>query len=345
MLTQREINLEKIRREEKDFLDHHPLANLWQSLEWFYWQKEIGQEAVLKFFYQEKKIIASCLSIKKKLPGGQSWIYIPRGPLLSQEKYLEPVLTELKKENFIYLQLELPTKYKLQSKKFLPTKKEINPSDTILVDLKQTEDQILSQMKPKGRYNVKLAQKKGVKIKESRDLDAFYQMLLDTKDRDGFGIHSRYYYQKMLDKLPGKLFLAFSKEEKLLAGAILLIYKKTAIYYYGASSNQMRNLMAPYLLQWEMMRYAQKKGCENYDFLGIAPEGEADHPLRGVTNFKKKFGGQIISLEKGKIFIKKKILFRVLVFVRFLLRLAKLRGIISCATFKRIFIRRRRSKS
>jgi len=296
-------------------------SNLWQSYPWFQLQKNAGGNVNL-FSLKEDDFIFS-LYLKNKLPLKQKWLYFSRGPALKssnldeKKRLLEKFVREIKKENFVYAQIEFPFR---KGEVEIPgelrkAKKEINPATTLKINLLKTEEEILSQMKAKGRYNIRLSSRKGVEIKQSDDIDAFYHILKTTKKRDDFGIHPKSYYQKMLEFLDAKLFLAYHKDD-VLAGAILVFHEKAAIYYYGASSNSHRNLMAPYLLQWEMMRYAKKRGCENYDFLGIAPENSKNHSLAGVTEFKKKFGGEIFEYEPGRILVKKKFIFWVLILLR-----------------------------
>jgi len=86
----------------------------------------------------------------------------------------------------------------------------------------------------------------------------------------------------------------------IIAGGIFVYLDECGIYYYGASDNEYRNLMAPYLIQWEAIKEAKKRGCKTYDFLGVAPENAKNHPWAGVTEFKKKFGGQIIDYPTAK---------------------------------------------
>ena len=103
-------------------------------------------------------------------------------------------------------------------------------------------------------------------------------------------------HEQMLDKLPKNAILYMAiYESKPIAGIIVTHFKDTAIYYFGASGNEYRNVMAPYLLQWHAMKEAKKKNLKYYDLLGIAPENAKDHPWAGVTNFKKKFGGKHIT--------------------------------------------------
>lgn len=174
-------------------------------------------------------------------------------------------------------------------------------------------------MKQKGRYNIRLAEKKDIEITKTdpknkdelnQNLDDFYDLLKQTTERDKFNAHEKNYYKKMLENLKenSALYLA-KKGEKTVAGIIITFFKDTAIYYYGASSNEDRNLMAPYLLQWHAIKQAKKQGYKYYDFFGIAPEDSKNHAWAGVTQFKKKFGGQAISYIPAQEYPFKKLLY------------------------------------
>jgi len=152
-----------------------------------------------------------------------------------------------------------------------------------------------------------MAKKKGVKIhlcnprnpeEFERDIDAYYKMLKETTQRDGFSAHNKDVYRNMVEVLTGHNFVKFyiaEYEGKILAATIVTYFKDTATYYYGVSSNHCRNLMAPYLLQWEAIKEAKKHEMKTYDFLGISPPHAKDHSWKGVTEFKRKFGGKEVS--------------------------------------------------
>ncbi|MBI5414899.1 peptidoglycan bridge formation glycyltransferase FemA/FemB family protein [Candidatus Peregrinibacteria bacterium] len=183
---------------------------------------------------------------------------------------------------------------------------EIFPEHTLIIDLRKSEEEILADMKQKGRYNIGIAKKKGVEVFRSEDVASFYKILSETLVRDEFSGHPQKVYENMLTSFGenGDLFLA-RYEEKIIAGGIFLISDDVMTYYYGASANEYRNVMAPYLLQWRAIQEAKKRGCTFFDFLGIAPNTvettklgvslthnhRKNHRLAGVSEFKEKFGG------------------------------------------------------
>jgi lipid II:glycine glycyltransferase (peptidoglycan interpeptide bridge formation enzyme) len=182
----------------------------------------------------------------------------------------------------------------------------VQPPDTALVNLELSHDEILSCMKPKWRYNIGLAEKKGVLVEEAniKGLEIFYKLLLETAARDGIAIHGFDYYKTLFEaceKHSGKdgdstrlrLYTA-RHEEDALAAIVVLFRGKNATYLYGASSDVKRNMMAAYALQWRAMKDAKEAGCKCYDLFGIPPDGDSNHPMAGLYRFKTGFGGKII---------------------------------------------------
>jgi len=197
-------------------------------------------------------------------------------------------------------------------------KVDIQPPDSTWLDLTKSEDDLLAQMKSKWRYNLRLAQKKGVQVRAVRfgdkdfdkDLDSFYELYKTTAQRDGIGIHPKAYYEDLLER--GKksmdstnlsdsgktdivLYIASHEENGKkddLAAIITLFQKDEAIYLYGCSGNVKRNLMPAYLVQWTAICDAKNFGSKIYDFYGIPPVNDENHPMHGLYLFKTGFGGE-----------------------------------------------------
>ncbi|MDR2134231.1 MAG: peptidoglycan bridge formation glycyltransferase FemA/FemB family protein [Treponema sp.] len=189
---------------------------------------------------------------------------------------------------------------------FVRAPADVQPPDTVLVDLGPSESAILAAMKPKWRYNIGLAGKRGVTVsrRDGEGLDAFYALLAETALRDGIAVHSPEYYRTLFEVMNGAagggkpgdgLRLYLAKHEGDTLAAIVTLFRGTgATYLYGASSNTKRNLMAPYALQWQAMRDAKAAGCGFYDLFGIPPSDDPSHPMRGLYRFKTGFGGRIV---------------------------------------------------
>jgi len=272
--------------------------SLWQHSSWMAVLRANGRQV-----WTLEKDGATALLVKHDLPFNLSWLEVPRGPLFKDEPAFNDIMKGIedigRKEKVVFIRF---SSYRdILGDKFISTNFDHHPETSLLIDLDGVEEEILVQMKPKGRYNIKVANKHGVTVEPSDDIDTFYHLLSKTGNRDGFGVHSKGYYVNMLKGLGqnGQLLLA-SYGGRIVAGGIFVYLDEWGIYYYGASDHHYRKVMAPYLLQWAAIREAKKRGCKYYDFLGISPEGAKNHAWAGVTGFKKKFGGRVVSYPKAK---------------------------------------------
>jgi peptidoglycan pentaglycine glycine transferase (the first glycine) len=302
-----------------DFVKNHPFGSVHQISDWKDFQETIpGRGPDLGFGVRNKEtgeILATTFCVRMETGvGGKFWWYSARGPVFDPEKQgeagaflMESVQKELKKFGGLFWRLD---PYFSCRVKAWPATQDYQPTDTLEIDLTKPDDVILGEMKRKGRYNIRLAQKKGLSIVSlqgdritPQDIDDFWDLNKATTTRDRFSAHEKSYYRNLLEKLEGCAVLFFAEfEGRRIATAISTFCAEKSIYYFGASSSdpEMRSLMAPYLLQWEMMQYAKEKGCTSYDFLGIAPEGAKKHAYAGISEFKWKFGGERKTYPKGK---------------------------------------------
>lgn len=180
---------------------------------------------------------------------------------------------------------------------------DMQPPSTVIVDLTPPLDGILAGMKPKTRYNVRLAEKKGVTVDEAapEEFDAWYAVYQETSRRDRIAIHSSSYYRGLFEaarQYPGQKprvqLLCARHEGDLLAGNICIFWKKRAVYLTGASGGRKRNLMPTYALQWQAMRLARDEGCTEYDLYGIPPRPDEGHAMHGLYQFKTGFSPRIV---------------------------------------------------
>lgn len=332
----------------EEFIKTHPLSTIHQASAWGHFLAKISSRGKYWIIVLEEKnkIVGGTLLVRHALPRGYSWLYAPRGPLLDYnytEKQMEELMSVIQKiakeENAIFLRVDPPIIQRsghLQKcdkiapvphfKNFFAVKHGFQPEHTLLIDLTKSHEEILRNMKQKGRYNIRLAEKKGVKIHKVnyekpkeflKDIEHFYEILKETVKRDHFHGHDLSYYQSMLDTLcchkNAELYLA-EYNRKIIAGIIVTFFKDTATYYYGASGNDFRNIMASYLLQWSVIKEAKKEGYKYYDFFGISPTLQngihiKKHPWQGVTDFKTKFGGEKISYASAQEYPFKKFLY------------------------------------
>ena len=294
------------------FLANNERCNFQQSLEWSKVKTSWKTEVILAED-KNKNIIGSLTVWIRKIPIFGHIMYAPRGPICDvHNKEVLEQLTEGAKElakkykaivlriepdiksddiEFKNNMIELGYKIKDDAKNF---REEIQPRYVFRLDVKgKTEDEVFKNFHQKTRYNVRLATKKGVTVKDGtrEDLKDFHKIMITTGKRDGFIIRPLEYFEKMYDELGQehmKILMAYY-EGKPISGVIPIIYGNKTWYLYGASSNEHRNLMPNYLLQWEMIKLALQNKSDIYDLRGVP--GIADDS-NGLYRFKKGFGAE-----------------------------------------------------
>lgn len=190
---------------------------------------------------------------------------------------------------------EMLRSFGFQSKEGGKNFEAIQPKYVFRLDVEgKTEEEVQAGFHQKWRYNIRVAQKKGVEVKicGKEMVPAFADLMLTTGVRDGFVTRQPEYFAAMLDNLGEhcRLYMAFH-EGQPIAGTLAIHYGDKVWYLYGASSNEHRNLMPNYLLQWEMIRWSIETKCRIYDFRGVSGDVSEDNPLYGLYRFKKGFGG------------------------------------------------------
>lgn len=306
-------------------------TDFFQSREFSEFQEKIpyrGKTWIVKTV-AKGKTLATCLVIRMVTRLHRCFFWIPYGPIFhtndkdEKAKALESIFEDLqqlsKDEKAIFSRIEPKEdlmKYftfeRLRKFTFKKSKKIFCQEHTLILDLSQDETALRAGMHEKGRYNIGLAQRDRVTVQRFDDLKAmgasfafneFYRLLEKIAQAQRFRQNPQSYYETLLEFLGPKKMASFfvaQHEGRIIGGLIIIWYGDTATYYYGASSHEDRAFMAPYLLHWEAIREAKKRGFHYYDFFGIAPPSEKNHPLRGVTEFKKKFGG--FEVHYGKAF-------------------------------------------
>jgi lipid II:glycine glycyltransferase (peptidoglycan interpeptide bridge formation enzyme) len=231
-----------------------------------------------------------CLGIETELSLGKRYLYCPRGPLGNFAEALTDLNKLADNRNLVFARVE-----PLQKVNLPKAVKDIQPVNEWMLDLTKTEEELLIGMKPKTRYNINLASRKGVTVREGekKDLLTLWQLLLESANRNNIRLHPQNYYWQMWDYLaPDYLKILIAEYQgKPLAGMILTLFGDTATYLHGGTSAKMKEAMAPYVLHWEAIRLARQLGLKNYNFGGVAPEGEERHAWAGISRFKKGFGG------------------------------------------------------
>ncbi|MBN2550988.1 MAG: peptidoglycan bridge formation glycyltransferase FemA/FemB family protein [Anaerolineales bacterium] len=311
------------------FLHSYPEAHLLQTAAWGELKAAFGWDVLrLAVEAPEVRQRLGAQVLFRRLPLGFSLAYIPKGPVGGDFDHLEGegwrrLWAELDKlcrqRRAVFLKVE-PDLWEMAQEgqsegehltRILPFgllrgQHGIQPARTVVVDLQGDEEQVLSRMKQKTRYNIRLALKKGVVVSPSDDIDTFFRLMRLTGERDAFGFHSLAYYRKayeLFHPTGGCELLVAAYEGEPLAALMVFRRGSRAWYFYGASANEHRDRMPTYLLQWEAMRWARQSGCLSYDLWGVPDFDEAtlesnftrlSAGLWGVYRFKRGFGGQLL---------------------------------------------------
>ncbi len=300
--------------EWKQFLEKYSNAHMLQTSEWGELKADFGWKPVHILVEGSGAQV-----LFRELPLGLTVAYMPKPVFSDRLSKVSPQFWfELdaicKKHHAVFLKVELDVwedSFSLQSVllkgmvRMRESAHNIQPPRTMIVSLQMSDDEILARMKQKTRYNIRLAKKKGVTVRAWDDLPGFHQMMLVTGGRDGFNIDSLGYYQRAYElfKPAGMAELLVAEYEKRpLAALMVFASGRRAWYVYGASNTEERNRMPTYLLQWEAMRWAKLRGCEEYDLWGVpdvdeetleANFTERHDGLWGVYRFKRGFGGEL----------------------------------------------------
>jgi lipid II:glycine glycyltransferase (peptidoglycan interpeptide bridge formation enzyme) len=276
------------------------------------------------------------LVLIRRLGMGVELAYVPHGPQLcgpvvEPERFLIDLAAVLRPHlgRCLFLRFDLPWASEglgnlpgaLNSSRGLrKAPMDVQPPSTVILDLTVGEGELLSAMKSKTRYNVRLAAKKGVEISisssssggsggsvaEPGDMEAalseWYGLYEETARRDRITLHGRDYYETLFSLAgsygrgaPELYLLRATHQGELLAGIVVALKGEGAWYLYGASSDRKRNLMPSYALQWRAIQLARERGCRFYDLFGIPPSEDPGHPMHGLFRFKTGFGGRVFN--------------------------------------------------
>ena len=331
------------------FVGSHLNGHILQTARWAQPKSAFGwmaQRAELRTIPSpDAPLLGGASILYRRLPWGQALAYVPKGPVVDwtaadQARAVLTMAREFSKKAhaaLLKIEPELPdspdVSARMASYGFIRSPQRVQPLSTIHIDLVADEETILSRMKPKWRYNVRLAERKGVSVREGTavDLPAIQKLMDVTGERDGFGVHSAEYHAAAtalfaLSSSPhlqtpqvgagvvvrpssasGLMsWLLAEAEGEMLAAIAVFALGTRSWYMWGASGESGRNLMPNHALQWAAMRWAKARGCTLYDLWGIPdevganpdayaePESWGEGGLWGVYRFKQGFGGQVV---------------------------------------------------
>ena len=300
------------------FVADCPKGHILQSYEWGEVKAATGWKPWRMVVEKNGRPAAAISILERSVPVlGKKIFYAPRGPVLDIHNYelFDYLLGEIRSlavqrgAMLLKLDPDVPssdiqfTSY-LEEKGFKSQANKdfegIQPRYVFRLDITQDLEDIFNSFHHKTRYNIRLAERRGVKVRVDctrEDLRSFYDILEVTSERDNFLVRSFSYFETLWKCLVenglARLFMA-EYEGRPIAGTLAFIFGDQAWYIYGASSNEHRNVMPNYLLQWEMIAWAKENGCRLYDFRGVPGNLTEDNPLYGLYRFKKGFKGEYI---------------------------------------------------
>ncbi len=299
----------------------HPHGHVLQTVRWARLKEQFGWQGT-QLPLDSAGPAGGASILFHRLPWGQSFAYCPKGPLLDwsdgeQLRALLPALRAACRRNraaLLRIEPDIPETPELAgvlSAHGFHRAPRIQPLSTVIIDLEREPEEILAGMKPKWRYNIRLAERKGVTVREgeSADLAAIYGLFEVTAKRDEFGVHSYNYYEtatRLFAPEGDLVWLLAEHEGKLLAAIAVLRCGRGSWYMWGASADDGRNLMPNHACQWAAIEWARRQGCTYYDLWGIPdevgedperytdPELWGEGGLWGVYRFKQGFGGRVV---------------------------------------------------
>jgi peptidoglycan pentaglycine glycine transferase (the first glycine) len=285
-----------------------PYRHILQAWEWGQFKSRWGWSP--RYFVNEENgtVNAAALVLRRTFsPLKLNILYAPKGPVVdyANAELADRVLRELvdvaRRDHALFIKIDpdlnQPDQSLLLDRGWRYSAEQIQFRNTMLIDLTRSEDDLLAAMKPKTRYNVRLAQKKGVTIRSGDlgDLELLYAMYAETAQRDGFLIRPLDYYCDAWGSFirsDGAHPLIAEVDQEVVAGLILFRFADRAWYMYGMSRNTHRDKMPNHLLQWEAMRWAKAQGCTLYDLWGAPDELVESDSLWGVYKFKEGLGAE-----------------------------------------------------
>lgn len=297
--------------EWEGFLAKHEEANFLQSWYWGEFHSRLGKIIQRTGFYENNKLIGVMLSIVESAKRAK-YLIVPGGPIIDwgNKKLVKAVFSEMKnigQENkcvFVRIRPQL-----IENESTIKIFKDNNCRNspmhltadlTSQLDITKSEDELMGAMRKATRYEIRKAEKLGINIdmsKDEKDIKAFYDLQLETAKRQNFFPFSYEFFKEQFitffneDKA---LFFSAKYEGKILAQAFIIFYGNEAVYHYGVSTEDGRKYPGAYLVQWEAIKEAKKRGLKKYNFWGVAPLESRNHRFSGVSLFKRGFGGEDI---------------------------------------------------
>lgn len=281
-----------------------PEGNLLQSWTWGELQSRFGWTVERLLVQDGRRGLCSLQRSTTLYPGGAVY-YVPRGPAVVESarvQLLDALERRARDGRGIVLRVEPNDRVGDEWPAFFEGRgftegKPVQPQATQFLDINLDPEALKAGFKPKTRYNLSLAERKGVTVRATRDVATFAKLAADTAKRQGIHLPGASYYEAALHLFGPKdnvrLYLAYH-EGDALGGIMVFRFGKTAYYLFGGSTDLKRELMPNYLLHWQAMVDFRAMGCDTYDWWGIPEEPAPDHPWFGLYRFKTGFGGETV---------------------------------------------------
>lgn len=289
-----------------------------QSSWWADFRVAAGYEHFGAILRHRSAIVGGAVVLKYSCDGENCFYYIPDGPVLPRdesvaaevfEAILEAIDDHRRTEQETVSHLRMEPRWERLPEfvcgfHTIPafTDPYMEPRDTLCIDLRPSEQAILAQMKPKGRYNIRVAQRHGVSVTEDtsdQGIADFLSIYEEMTVRQRLHAKPPDYFETLIPTLTslqkGSVFFAECQGTRL-AAAVVVYFGGRATYFFGGSRDLHRHVMAAHLLHFEIMRRAKAIGCEWYDLWGVAPLDQPNHPWQDISVFKRKFGGREVNL-------------------------------------------------
>lgn len=287
------------------FLENSKEKTFLHSWDWGQFGQMLGETIWRWGIYEGEELYGVVLVIKVKARRG-NFLFIPHGPVIGNSKFeiLQELVSELKnlakQERCSFIRISPIIEDNEGHRKFFnqlgfrPAPIHMHAELTWVLDISGSEDDILMRMRKTTRNLVRRGEREGVQVSKGA-LAEFYDLYQETVKRQQFVPFAMSFLQKELDAFnatnnrAAEIFLA-KYDDKVLAGALVIFYDDTAYYHHGASTHS--ELPAAYTLQWEIIKEAKKRGMSHYNFWGVVPESDTQHPWWGLSLFKRGFGGR-----------------------------------------------------
>lgn len=301
-----------------DFLEKSEYRYFLQTWEWGEFEKEgLGKKIWRLGFFEKGKLVGVCL-VTEDIGRFGKFLYAPRGPILNWQnngyakEVLEILTTFFGDRGYVFLRID-PAVKKNYGDVFLNFRDSVSfvqVQRAWMLDISEkSEEELMLDMRKKTRYSLKKAMKSDVKVEmseNSEDFEKFLDMLENLAKKKEFASVSREYLKTQFEMLGDFMkFFCAKKDGKVVAGGWFAFYGDESAYLHGASSHEVGDSQAPYLIQWEAIKYAKKLGLKRHNFWGVVEDKNyhPGYPGFGYSNFKKGFGGYLEEYVGAKDFV------------------------------------------